>query len=299
MSAPKREDIVGKSAEELDQLVCAICMEIFTDPVITKCCGQTYCRKCIEEWLNGRKTCPNCRCSLTIRVLVSVKALANIIAELPVKCRYLSDGCPEVIAFGRLSSHMKTCQYRLCKCGYRGPEEGHNCVEYLMAENAKLKKQLADYCQAVSPTFGTLPMNYVGRYISNTLLTTREDIAYSRFLEYLKLTDLEPNIINRMLPIIKISKNDDVFTIVAGLRTLNGHITSSFRTLFQLSEELVNIKPNMGTIRTVFTIEDNKLIQRSHYNGKVVNIVSELKDNVMTITGSVEDVVFTRFYHRI
>ena len=67
MSAPKREDIVGKSGKELDQLVCGICHEIFTDPIVTKCCGQTYCRKCIEKWLNGcifllipgHNTCPN------------------------------------------------------------------------------------------------------------------------------------------------------------------------------------------------------------------------------------------------
>ena len=266
--------------------------------MVTKCCGQTYCRKCIEKWLNGftfllipgHNTFPNCRSLLNIAGLNPVKALAYIIAELPVKCRYRSDGCPEVIAFGRWSSHVKTCQYRLCKCGFRGSEDGHNCVQYLMAENDKLKKQLVKYCHVFDP----LLTDFTGKFRRDLVSPSLSN--YGRLLEYLELSYLKTNIINRMLPIIKINKNGDVFTISAGNNF--GYIRS-FKTAFQLGEEFVTFDETIGMINTIFTIEDNKLIQVSRCNGKVVNIVSELKDNVMTIKGSVGDVVFTDVYHKI
>ena len=135
MSVPNRQHVVHvKSDKVLDRLECGICNELFSDPMVTKCCGQTYCRKCVNEWLNGRNTCPNCRSHLTVKDVHRVRALSNMIDELSVRCPYHRDGCPLVVEFGQLASHAKRCQHRLCDCGFRGSSVGHNCIGHLLAE---------------------------------------------------------------------------------------------------------------------------------------------------------------------
>ncbi|XP_056425909.1 uncharacterized protein LOC130367512 [Hyla sarda] len=53
------------SAELRDELVCSICLNIFTDPV-TLGCGHNFCRGCIDHFLNTQVraphySCPECR----------------------------------------------------------------------------------------------------------------------------------------------------------------------------------------------------------------------------------------------
>ena len=102
-----------------------------------------------------------------------------------------------------------------------------------------------------------------------------------------------------MLPIIEISKNGDFFTIIGKNNRQENSLHVPFETTFRLGEEFVIFYKRMGNISTRFTIEDNKLIQVSQYTGKSFNIISELNDNMLTIEGSVGDVVFTRVYHKI
>ncbi|XP_078272300.1 zinc-binding protein A33-like [Rhinoraja longicauda] len=62
-----------------EEVVCPICLDFFTDPVILEC-GHNYCRSCIpqswgREW---RNSCPECRAEITDRTLKVNRALANI-----------------------------------------------------------------------------------------------------------------------------------------------------------------------------------------------------------------------------
>uniref|UniRef100_A0AAZ1XQM7 RING-type domain-containing protein n=1 Tax=Oreochromis aureus TaxID=47969 RepID=A0AAZ1XQM7_OREAU len=44
-----------------DQIMCSICLNVFTDPVSTPC-GHNFCKNCISQhWkTNRRYTCPIC-----------------------------------------------------------------------------------------------------------------------------------------------------------------------------------------------------------------------------------------------
>ena len=42
-----------------DCLLCAICLELASQPNQCEDCGKLFCSECIEK--NGRKPCPNCR----------------------------------------------------------------------------------------------------------------------------------------------------------------------------------------------------------------------------------------------
>uniref|UniRef100_A0A8C6V1G3 Uncharacterized protein n=1 Tax=Neogobius melanostomus TaxID=47308 RepID=A0A8C6V1G3_9GOBI len=43
-----------------EDLTCAICLSVFTEPVMLPC-GHWFCRHCISESLNGQPLCPICR----------------------------------------------------------------------------------------------------------------------------------------------------------------------------------------------------------------------------------------------
>ena len=55
-----------------DDYLCGICMDVLQEPQATECCGQHYCRECLEKSFRRRKDrrvnnatatkqCPHCR----------------------------------------------------------------------------------------------------------------------------------------------------------------------------------------------------------------------------------------------
>ncbi|XP_030045189.1 E3 ubiquitin-protein ligase TRIM39-like [Microcaecilia unicolor] len=68
-------------AESLrDEVICSICLDYFTDPVMTDC-GHNFCRSCITQIWEGRDTdfpCPQCRAMSPQRNLRSNRQLANV-----------------------------------------------------------------------------------------------------------------------------------------------------------------------------------------------------------------------------
>uniref|UniRef100_A0A671UHZ1 Uncharacterized protein n=1 Tax=Sparus aurata TaxID=8175 RepID=A0A671UHZ1_SPAAU len=46
-----------------DQFLCSICLDVFTDPVISTPCGHNFCKTCItQHWdINVPYKCPNCK----------------------------------------------------------------------------------------------------------------------------------------------------------------------------------------------------------------------------------------------
>ena len=80
---------INETKKNLRDLVCPICHEILSDPLITSC-GHLFCRRCLEK--NGRclKDCPVCRQTYTS---MSDQFHARKIGGLRVKCPRASQGC--------------------------------------------------------------------------------------------------------------------------------------------------------------------------------------------------------------
>ncbi|KAJ3098595.1 hypothetical protein HDU97_003904 [Phlyctochytrium planicorne] len=48
--------------EMLEDLQCAICVDVMVCPMSINPCGHTFCGPCIDDWFRaGKRTCPNCR----------------------------------------------------------------------------------------------------------------------------------------------------------------------------------------------------------------------------------------------
>ncbi|XP_076589133.1 E3 ubiquitin-protein ligase TRIM21-like [Chaetodon auriga] len=64
-----------------DQLLCSICLDVFTDPVSTPC-GHNFCKTCItEHWnINVQCQCPNCKRVFSTRPELQVNTLVREMA---------------------------------------------------------------------------------------------------------------------------------------------------------------------------------------------------------------------------
>jgi hypothetical protein len=66
----------------LDQMCCAICLEILVNPQTIVPCGHTYCGPCLGEMKNDN--CPECRSSMTSRVpALQLKGLIESLVQVP------------------------------------------------------------------------------------------------------------------------------------------------------------------------------------------------------------------------
>ena len=149
------------SEREAKHLSCGICLNIF-DNAISSECGHNFCKKCVQQWIqNNHNECPQCRKQFRRKrsnqmanddnlVIISNNVFTrnlvvnSMISELRVRCDYYSNGCKQTVIFESLSSHLKECEYRVCKtCDLDvGTPEEHNCSQLLKNKLNEVKNQL-------------------------------------------------------------------------------------------------------------------------------------------------------------
>ena len=93
-------------------LQCEICLDVLYNPVQTICCGQSYCKDCIDQLQD--KVCPHCRAKLE---LFPDKKSGRLINDLEIKCPYHIGkrcrwkGCPS-----ELKKHLRDCDIKPITC---------------------------------------------------------------------------------------------------------------------------------------------------------------------------------------
>jgi hypothetical protein len=58
MSGYELSRFVDLTQNDAEEYTCIICQDIFRNPIVTNCCLQTFCKQCINEWLENNNTCP-------------------------------------------------------------------------------------------------------------------------------------------------------------------------------------------------------------------------------------------------
>ncbi|KAI9190347.1 E3 ubiquitin-protein ligase traf7 [Blastocladiella emersonii ATCC 22665] len=97
-------------------LQCPICYEVCTEPVITHVCHHSFCASCIAKSLEHEPYCPLCRRRLRAEDLHPNLALAGLISELPVFCKFKRFGCPAVVRYDSREHHSRECGFAPAKC---------------------------------------------------------------------------------------------------------------------------------------------------------------------------------------
>lgn len=101
-------DASGIASNKFDEeLCCPICLDIFKDPVVVRCCGNTYCESCIQEV--GKK-CPYCDIKTEFTKNLIIK---RIIEESEIKCK-----CGETTKRNEVLMHKNVCKLEPKKCRY-------------------------------------------------------------------------------------------------------------------------------------------------------------------------------------
>ena len=90
-------------------LSCPICLGMMLDPLITACCQNNFCRRCLEACLRGKPECPLCRASLKLENTLPNRALRNLLPHNKMISEEV-DAAEAVVAFRpmRLSRRVPT-----------------------------------------------------------------------------------------------------------------------------------------------------------------------------------------------
>lgn len=86
-------------------LECAICQDIFTEATEASCCGQIFCRLCIERWVNDRGSCPMCRDEVSFSMLMPSRHAQRMANEMTTHCQW----CEESMKKAALKDHLLAC----------------------------------------------------------------------------------------------------------------------------------------------------------------------------------------------
>ncbi len=99
-----------------EDFYCSICRSVLCQPVLTECCGQHFCRACLDSWFDvGQgEICPHCR-NKDFKYIKSLPMIRKI-NELNILCPLQSLGCTDVFRLDILNDHLRICDFLLVHC---------------------------------------------------------------------------------------------------------------------------------------------------------------------------------------
>ena len=106
-------DFISSIPEELR---CSICLQVFRDPNLTSCCGNRYCKGCIDRVQLKAMPCPLCqRRGFT---LMLDKMYVRKVNSLQVKCPNIHRGCQWRGELGKVKEHQQSCDAVTVPCKF-------------------------------------------------------------------------------------------------------------------------------------------------------------------------------------
>ncbi|TMW58276.1 hypothetical protein Poli38472_011864 [Pythium oligandrum] len=100
-----RDEVLETLDNTRKMLECAICQEVFSGATEATCCGQIFCKDCIERWVSERGSCPMCRENISFSLLVSSRHAQRMANEMKVNCPHCSDSMKKAL----LADHITVC----------------------------------------------------------------------------------------------------------------------------------------------------------------------------------------------
>ncbi len=123
-----------------EELKCGLCKKVAREPNLTSCCGEHFCKLCIEQNIRNKRPCPSCDTSQFS--FINDKRDHKKILALKVRCVMKDRGCNWTDTLEQLDAHLDAnsdtgCQYVDVNC----PNECEQPVQKL-----QLPTHLAKQC---------------------------------------------------------------------------------------------------------------------------------------------------------
>lgn len=135
-------------------LECAICQEVFTNATEATCCGQIFCKECIERWVSERGSCPMCRESIGFSLLAASRHAQRMANEMKVNCPY----CSETMKKASLADHVSTCD----QAPVEPPPPADVALRQLLVRTARMNSSfLMRFLMAPSPPQAVMMQCYI------------------------------------------------------------------------------------------------------------------------------------------
>ncbi|KAI9981032.1 hypothetical protein PInf_010386 [Phytophthora infestans] len=135
-------------------LECAICQEVFTNATEATCCGQIFCKDCIERWVSERGSCPMCREAIGFSLLAASRHAQRMANEMNVSCPY----CSEAMKKASLADHVSACD----QAPVEPPPPADVALRQLLIRTARLNSSfLARFLVSPSPPQALMMQCYI------------------------------------------------------------------------------------------------------------------------------------------
>lgn len=136
-------------SDQHEQFICAICLDVSDNPVVTKECEHIFCASCINSTELIR--CPACNQELESAAGNSeaTRVISGLLRRVyyNMKLRCLNPTCDTVLLISDYENHDASCPitFDICNdCEFkqrRSPDNNHSCVKVLKFENKILIKE--------------------------------------------------------------------------------------------------------------------------------------------------------------
>jgi len=142
-------------------LVCAICLDVFNQPVRAEC-GHVYCRGCLVKWTSNRSEgarCPECREPISMAGTRPDRLVDKLCDNLPTTCQMRHRGCSWVGRRGDKVVHIA------CEC----PLVTVFCPD---CECEVLRGDLAAHLECCEERFACSPMSSKDEKVDDIITDT-------------------------------------------------------------------------------------------------------------------------------
>ena len=126
---------------------CSICLQLPSDPVLTQCCGRSFCGRCIEQTTG--ESCPLCRTTPEMGYATCKdQKTERQIRDRTIYCPHYCYGCQWEGELRYLDNHMsRKCPYHTIVCDRGCGEQYQRYLEYLHLNfECPLREAICHFC---------------------------------------------------------------------------------------------------------------------------------------------------------